>query len=206
MRILSHRGFWAAPSEKNQALAFERSFSAGFGTETDVRDCQGRLVISHDPPTGEELDLDGVLDLLGAHRLPLAVNIKADGLAASLHGTFARRPEVDWFAFDMSVPDMRAHLKVGNPVFARLSEVEREPPWFDQLAGIWLDGFEGHWYDDQLILNLTRQGKRVCIVSPELHGRANADLWSRLRPLAGMPQLMLCTDQPEDARRYFSEC
>ncbi|HDG1702299.1 TPA: hypothetical protein PFE33_004667, partial [Kluyvera ascorbata] len=34
--------------EKNTQTAFERSFSLGFGTETDIRDFGGELVISHD--------------------------------------------------------------------------------------------------------------------------------------------------------------
>ena len=48
MIILSHRGYWKDVNEKNQQVSFERSFSLGFGTETDIRDYKGELVISHD--------------------------------------------------------------------------------------------------------------------------------------------------------------
>ena len=48
MIILSHRGYWKLESEKNKPIAFDRSFSLGFGTETDIRDYRGKLVISHD--------------------------------------------------------------------------------------------------------------------------------------------------------------
>lgn len=41
MKIISHRGFWHNPSEKNTEMAFCRSFELGFGTETDVRDSLG---------------------------------------------------------------------------------------------------------------------------------------------------------------------
>ena len=34
--------------EKNSSTAFDRSFSLNFGTETDIRDFNGDLVISHD--------------------------------------------------------------------------------------------------------------------------------------------------------------
>ncbi|SQK72416.1 Uncharacterised protein [Tatumella ptyseos] len=37
MQILSHRGLWTTAEEKNSLQAFCQSFSAGFGTETDVR-------------------------------------------------------------------------------------------------------------------------------------------------------------------------
>ena len=50
MKILSHRGYWKTAEEKNTATAMHRSFSLGFGTETDVRDYNGKLVISHDIP------------------------------------------------------------------------------------------------------------------------------------------------------------
>jgi hypothetical protein len=38
MEILSHRGYWKIESKKNKLYAFERSFSYGFGVETDIRD------------------------------------------------------------------------------------------------------------------------------------------------------------------------
>ena len=50
MIILSHRGYWKSEKERNQEVAFHRSFDLGYGTETDIRDIQGKLVISHDMP------------------------------------------------------------------------------------------------------------------------------------------------------------
>ncbi|MDB5448782.1 MAG: hypothetical protein JWQ97_4099, partial [Phenylobacterium sp.] len=55
MRIISHRGYWREPSEKNSRTAFARTLEAGFGTETDVRDLVGQLVVAHDPPSGREM-------------------------------------------------------------------------------------------------------------------------------------------------------
>lgn len=63
MKILSHRGYWKNSDEKNKENAFRRSFSLGYGTETDVRDCRGDLVISHDMPIGNEISCE---DFLGA--------------------------------------------------------------------------------------------------------------------------------------------
>ena len=48
MIILSHRGWWKTRAERNMRDAFVRSFDAGFGTETDLRDICGKIVISHD--------------------------------------------------------------------------------------------------------------------------------------------------------------
>ena len=47
MVILSHRGYWK-DARKNSVDAFKASFVREFGTETDIRDYNGELVISHD--------------------------------------------------------------------------------------------------------------------------------------------------------------
>lgn len=206
MIVMSHRGYWKDSAEKNQAVAFERSFSLGFGTETDVRDSSGRLVISHDMPTGGEMTLEALLDLLGPADLPLALNIKADGLAGALRDMMRGRPQRAWFVFDMSVPDMRSHLAVGNPVFTRVSEVESEPSYYERCRGVWLDAFEQDAWRAERIPRFVADGKQVCIVSPELHGREPAPFWEALRtagPAVLGDDVLLCTDLPEQARDYF---
>ena len=203
MNVLSHRGYWKTAAEKNSLEAFARSFDLGFGTETDVRDCRGELLISHDMPSGGEVTLRQFASLTAGRVLPLAMNIKADGLAESLKAEMEAAQVPDWFVFDMAVPDMRAHIRCGNPVFTRLSEVEREPVWLNHAQGVWLDGFDGVWFEAEMIHSLLRQGKRVCVVSQELHGRDPSSLWAMLLPLAAEERLMLCTDLPEDAQAKF---
>ena len=203
MEIISHRGYWGDRSERNQAVAFHRSFDLGFGTETDVRDLGGQLVISHDMPTGTEMSLDALLTIMGGRNLPLAINIKADGMAAAVKEKFERAGHTNWFVFDMAVPDMRSYLQQGVATYTRLSEVEPSPAWINQAAGIWLDGFEGEWYSNAEIEALLAQGLKVCVVSPELHGRPHEPLWSRLLDLRNTAGLTLCTDLPETAQHYF---
>ncbi|MEI6335430.1 MAG: hypothetical protein WCS87_12785 [Methylococcaceae bacterium] len=205
MKIISHRGYWHNVPEKNTETAFRRSFALNFGTETDVRDCLCELVISHDMPRGGEMPLTTLISLMGKDEQLLAINIKADGLAKLLCKTMANYNRANWFVFDMSIPDTREHLAVSNPVFARMSEVEQEPVWLDRIEGIWLDSFEDEWFDQTLIKSLFNKGKRVCVVSSELHGRDHSLLWSKLLPLAREDRLILCTDIPEQAREFFGE-
>ena len=82
MRIIAHRGYWIKPNEKNTAIAFERALRLNFGIETDIRDVQGKLVVSHDMPSGGEMDFSDFLDLclLYSKARPLALNIKSDCL------------------------------------------------------------------------------------------------------------------------------
>ena len=88
MKIISHRGYWKRLAEQNTIKAFQRSFALGFGTETDIRDLQGELVVSHDMPKGDEMRLEKFLALVSsyedAHSLTLALNIKSDGLLIPL--------------------------------------------------------------------------------------------------------------------------
>ena len=197
MQIISHRGYWLDRTERNLAVAFRRSFDLGFGTETDVRDIAGTLVISHDMPTGAEITLDQLLNIMAGRNLPLAMNIKADGMAEALKAKFHEYGHTNWFVFDMSVPDMRNYLKLGIPTYTRMSEVEQAPAWLDQAAGVWLDGFDGEWFTNDDIKQLLKSGKQVCVVSPELHGRPPHELWERLKELSAEPNLTLCTDLPE---------
>ena len=203
MRIIAHRGLWHLPEEQNTLTAIARAFDHGFGIETDIRDCQGRLVIAHNPPAGKEPELDQMLALVQGRPLPLALNIKADGLAEGIR-TACQRQSIDhWFVFDMSVPDMRQHVAINNHVYGRMSEVEMAVPWAERISGIWLDAFDGLWYDASLLEKLLNAQPAVCVVSAELHNRDTAAQWALLKPYAQREHLILCTDLPLEAHRYF---
>jgi glycerophosphoryl diester phosphodiesterase len=208
MRILSHRGFWLSPAEKNTPEAFARSFVSGFGTETDLRDLDGTLVIAHDPPRQGALMAEAVLK---QHRavdpsLPLALNIKADGLQRMVADLLERLGVPDAFVFDMSVPDMLGWFTAGVPVFTRMSDVEPEPLMADRAAGVWLDAFHSDWWDAGTVDRLLDQGLGVCVVSPDLHRRDHRPAWDKLAVVverASSDRLMLCTDFPQKAREFF---
>jgi len=203
MKILSHRGFWNEPGERNSLAALARSLDLGFGLETDIRDCGGRLVISHDVPVGDEVEFDELLQRFHNRNLPLAVNIKADGLATLVKRAISAYNIEEWFVFDMSIPDMRSYLNERVPVFARVSDVEKVPPWIEEVAGIWFDSFSGDTYDSATIAGYLRAGKRVCVVSPELHQRPYHAVWREIGKLPDQARLMICTDYPEQARQFF---
>jgi hypothetical protein len=200
VQIISHRGYWREPAEKNGRAAFVRTIQAGFGTETDVRDLAGRLVVSHDPPAGGEMGWDELMGLFAGSGLPLAVNVKADGLAPLLAKAFEGWT-APWFAFDMSGPEMVRYARAGLPFYTRESDVEPEPILYEQAAGVWLDSFtDDQWIRAEVIQRRLDAGKSVCVVSSELHGREPGRLWERLSALKNTAGLMLCTDRPEDAK------
>lgn len=201
MKIMSHRGFWKQPAEKNTLAAIAYSVAQGFGTETDVRDRLGELVLAHDPALADAPEWQAVVALFTGSGLPLAVNVKADGLSPALARVF-ESSGIDWFAFDMSGPETVRFARAGLPYFTRHSDVEPEPILYERSAGVWLDGFNGIWFDRATIAAHLAAEKRVCIVSPDLHGRNPQELWPMLYDLPD--SVMLCTDIPDMASRYFS--
>ena len=93
LEILAHRGWWHQPKEKNSRTALARAFAAGYGIETDLRDCAGEIVVSHDMPQPDAMTFDALLDLYLSYptRPTLALNIKADGMAATIAEQLATR-------------------------------------------------------------------------------------------------------------------
>lgn len=209
MKLIAHRGYWLEPAEKNTAEAFERALSMGFGIETDFRDLNGTLVVSHDVPTEGVMTAEAFARLFRANPVsaPMALNIKADGLYALIAEFITQCPMPDHFVFDMSVPDARGYLSQNIPVYTRLSEYETAPSFLEQSVGVWLDAFESEWYELKVIDDLLAKGKKVAIVSPELHRRPHKELWERLRAhgLHRDVNVSLCTDFPLDAKDFFHD-
>jgi hypothetical protein len=208
MKILSHRGYWKTDKEKNALCAFKRSFELGFGIETDFRDFNCKLVVNHDLPTSESILADRFFEMMSSidSTLPLAINIKSDGLQDLLKSAIKRFQICDYFLFDMSVPDAIVSIKNGLRVFTRQSDVEKQPAFYDQADGVWLDAFYNDaWINEAIIESHLRAGKTVCLVSPEIHNRFHINLWNRLKinQLCDNDNILLCTDLPEIAAAFF---
>lgn len=213
MQIISHRGYWKVSDEKNKINAFERSFKLGFGTETDIRDFNGELVISHDIPNSSIEELIYVDDFFKLYKsignnLPLALNIKSDGLQEMLKNLIIKYDISNYFVFDMSIPDTLGYMKRDIKYFSRQSEFEIMPSLYKECKGVWLDEFVNHWITPEIIDEHLKINKLVCIVSPELHGRNNIQEWANYKNFITnqfSENLILCTDNPEDAKKYFYE-
>ena len=210
MRVLSHRGYWKEEKEKNKPIAFERSFSLGFGTETDIRDYKGELVISHDIANQNCIGVKEFFEIYNKYdnTLPLALNIKADGLQVKLKELLREYNITNYFVFDMSVPDGLVYLKHNIKTYTRESEYEKIPSFYNEACGIWLDEFQGHWIDKVTIGKHIKNNKQICIVSPDLHKREYEKEWQEYKNIGkelGVDDLMICTDYPEDAKEFFNE-
>ena len=209
MKIISHRGYWQKIEEKNSSVAFHRSFALGFGTETDLRDLDGEIVVSHDPPRSDSgiISFVQLLEMFCAYdpTLPLALNIKADGLQKPVAKLLQAWNINNYFLFDMSVPDLLVSQRANLICYTRQSEFENIPSLYERAKGVWMDEFFDPWISIDSIKGHIDNGKEVCIVSPELHGRDPVERWSFLESLPSSIQekCTICTDLPEKARDYF---
>ena len=209
MKILSHRGLWMKPEERNTHNALEKSLVYGFGFESDIRDYDGKLVISHNPAVSETLIFaETVFQLLQNYEdsYCFAINIKSDGIGEMIAESLKKHHLNNYFCFDMSVPQMIEYANAGICFFTRKSEYESGiPVLFDQAAGIWVDAFRDEdWITKKLLDTYLSQGKSVCLVSPELHGRKHLMFWQRLKDYKiCTDDLILCTDLPLEAKDFF---
>lgn len=206
MNILCHRGYWTDPREKNSWHSLVRALERGFGIETDVRDLDGQLVVSHDPPrSGSVLLLEDLLAFYAnlSHDPMLALNIKADGLQKELERLLDAHGVWNFFAFDMSIPDTLGFRRNKMPFAVRLSEFEVENALYHDAPWVWLDAFESEWFTEAAIAKLHADRKSVAIVSPELHGRPHRKFWESLKEFAGSDRLYLCTDYLDEAMEFF---
>jgi hypothetical protein len=106
----------------------------------------------------------------------------------------------------MSVPDMRHYARAGLPFFTRHSDLEPVPALYEQATGVWLDDFDGGFITRERIAEHLSAGKRVAVISPELHGRERERTWREWSAwsLWSSPELFLCTDHPTSAQEVFA--
>ncbi len=212
MQILSHRGYWNKQEviQKNSIAAIRTSLESGFGFESDLRDYRGKLVISHNIADEDAPEAESVMKMLKeyANSRCFAINIKADGLAEELLRLTDTYQITNYFTFDMSVPQMISYKEASIPFYSRQSEYEPEPVLYKDCKGVWIDAWiEETWITKELILRYISDGKSVCLVSPELHGRKQKEFWQRLKDF-GLNQeerVALCTDMPGQAKIFFKE-
>ncbi len=210
MKILAHRGYWNTAIEKNSGLALRTALEKSYGFESDVRDYNGHLVISHNIANKDSFEAEQVFKWLFEFRdnFCFAINIKADGLKDILNDYIKKYNLTNYFLFDMSVPQMVEFNEMGMRFFTRQSEVEVIPCMYEQAAGIWIDGFFGtEWITETLLQNHIENDKEICLVSPELHGRTDyREFWEKIKEYnLDFDKILICTDVPDEAKEFFYE-
>jgi len=201
---------WNNKTEQNTLDSLLKAINSGFGVETDVRDYDGKLVISHDLPDKKsplfEYFIAKVKEQSSLSNSVLAINIKSDGLANSLLELSKKYDfNSNLFYFDMSTPMLNYFTKVfpSNSLCTRISDIEPHPLLYERCDWIWVDSFSDKRISTPKLRSLLSDNKKLVIVSPELHGKKHIDYWYELKKLKSK-NIYLCTDFPIEARAYFN--
>ena len=210
--ILAHRGNTHGPSPlENRGAALAVALRQGWGVEVDLRRTpNGRFYLSHDPAS-PRVDQMAAPFFAAVRRHPeatVAVNIKERGYEQALVAFLAAQGVLDQvFLFDMELVEPTAGqtarlLRSLDPnlrLAARVSD--RDEPIERALANeaasiVWLDEFDRLWATASVVARLKAAGRAVYAVSPELHGRTQAEAHARWAQFIRWGVDGICTDYP----------
>ena len=175
-----------------------------YGVEIDLRSKNSEIILSHDPFSEESVHFSDWLKFY--HHKTLVLNIKEEGLENKALEIMSLFEVKEFFFLDQSFPFMMKTLMNGESrVAIRFSDQES----FDTIFNIsnlefvnpewvWIDSFSGNWSHLTYLAKIRSLGFKVCLASPELHGR-NLDL--ELKDIRGFLKNFqfdaVCTKWPE---------
>jgi hypothetical protein len=192
MNLIAHR--------RNTIEALQ-STPTHLGVEIDLRSQGQRLIVQHDPFSDGE-DFERWLDHF--QHGTLILNVKEEGLEERLIGLMAARGISDYFFLDQSFPFLIRWSQRGERRCAvRVSEfesIETALTLGGQVDWVWVDCFSRFPLSGADAQRLRDAGFKLCLVSPELQGRAaEAEipaLSSLLRDRGVRPDAV-CTKRPD---------
>lgn len=172
-----------------------------YGIEVDIRSCGEQLIIHHDPfVAGESFD-----DWIAAYQHgTLILNVKEEGLETRLIGLMKSHGMEDYFFLDQSFPFLVKWAKAGEHRCAvRVSEfeaIETALTLAGKVGWVWVDCFTRFPLSHEDGRRLKNAGFKLCLVSPELHGR-NAEteipMLAKLFSERGIQADAVCTKRPD---------
>lgn len=192
MQIIAHR---------RNSIADLKSTNHNLGIEVDVRLYNSELVCQHDPLKPGDLFVDWISFYKHG---TLIINVKEEGLENLILEILEDRNIGDFFFLDQSFPFLVKNATKGlNKAAVRVSEYESVSTALS-LSGfldwVWVDCFSKFPLDAESVRALKEAGFRICIVSPELHGRRDEKEVDELRQLfvsLDFEPDAVCTKRPD---------
>ena len=171
----------------------QKEIEPGLGLEIDIRDYNGKLVLSHDIPDERSIKLENFLPHIDNKNF-LAVNIKSVEIESELKRILSESQISNYFTFDWPTPSLTKALNCDLNCAFRLSEYEKYI--FPKCEWAWIDSFDKIWYDADFLLSLKKSGIKLALVSPELHNR-KSDM-DKVKDIVNSIDVdAICTDFPE---------
>jgi hypothetical protein len=140
--------------------------------EVDLRDYNGRIVVTHDPL----VDGENFSDWLNHFKhQTLILNIKCEGIEWQVLDELKAHGIEDYFFLDSSFPMVHALAEKGEHRIAlRLSEwegLDTIVKMKNRIQWVWVDCFSNLILNADVYEQICDLGLKICLVSPELQGR-----------------------------------
>ncbi|MBU3578654.1 hypothetical protein ICN17_01380 [Polynucleobacter sp. 73C-SIWE] len=172
-----------------------------YGIEIDIRSESNQLILQHDPYVVGQ-SFEEWLDHFQHNTLIL--NVKEEGLENKILDLMKSKNIKNYFFLDQSFPFLVKSAKLGERNCAvRVSEFESIDTALSlasMIDWVWVDCFSKFPLTANEARLLKESGLRLCIVSPELHGR-NAEV--EIQEMANLLRLRdieidaVCTKRPD---------
>lgn len=175
MQIIAHR---------RNSIAELVATSHSLGIEVDVRLNNSQIICQHDPLEPGELFAEWISFFKHG---TLIINVKEEGIEHLILEILAEKKVSNYFFLDQSFPFLLRNANQGlRQAAIRVSEYESVSTAL-KLSGlvdwVWVDMFTKFPLDTESIGALRRAGFKLCVVSPELHGRAEESQVHNLQEL-----------------------
>lgn len=177
-----------------------------YGVEVDIRSDNGKLIIHHDPfASGDDFE-----EWIQHYQHDtLILNVKEEGLEARLIDLMKKYGLENYFFLDQSFPFLVKWSKLGERRCAvRVSEfesIETALTLAGKIDWVWVDCFTKFPLSGEDAKRLQDADFKLCLVSPELQGRAAEIAIPELAKLLAEHQIAadaICTKKPE----IWKEC
>jgi len=141
-----------------------------YGVEIDIRSYGADLIVEHDP----YLDACLLEDWLKNYdHSQLILNVKEEGLEKDILKLMKKFNIDNYFFLDLNLPSLIKNIKLGQKKIAvRFSEyepIESAISFSGLIEWIWVDSFDSSYNHLHKLKEL--KSFKLCLVSPELHGR-----------------------------------
>ena len=143
-----------------------------FGIECDIREYNGKLILSHDPYVKGEIFLDFIKNY--NHNF-IIINIKTSGIANDILLILNQFNINNYFFLDLSIPEIILLSKKTNKIAIRLSEyepIENVILYKNLVKWVWVDCFNDLYIDNNMYKILRDNNFKICLVSPELQNHS----------------------------------
>jgi len=151
---------------------YANSISIDYGIEFDIRDSNGKIIVTHDPFTEGE-NLEDFLSKISKRFL--IVNVKSEGIEEKTLELLKKNGFEDFFLLDCSFPAIVKLSKLGEKRIAlRFSEYENFANVVDnkdKISWVWVDCFTYFPLTKKIEEVLHAHGLKICMVSPELQSQ-----------------------------------